>query len=578
MVDLARAASAAAVIRGHACSTPERTAVIVVDDVERADGATSWSYARLDAEARRIGSWLRGRFPVGDRVLLLYPTGLEFVAAFVGCLYAGIAAVPAPLPGRYRHERARLCGIAENATVSAILTDTENLPAIAEWAEAEGFARTPHVATDGELPEPGSWTPEALDQSTLAMLQYTSGSTGEPKGVMLSHGNILHNVDSQRREWGLSAETRLGGWLPHYHDMGLLGQLLPELLLGGTSVLMRPAAFLKRPHHWLRMIDKYDLYLSAAPGFAYELCSTKVTDEQLAGLDLSRWRFAPNGAEPINAETLDAFAKRFAPAGFRDDVLSPCYGMAETTLFVSGDVYRKAVVTTVDSDQLERHRFVPADVGTDLVSCGTPRDHDVLIADLLTGEALEPGAIGEIWVRGSSVSKGYRRNTPANEQAFAPGGYVRTGDLGTLHGGELYVTGRLAEMMIVRGRNLYPHDIERALRAQHAGLAGVGAAFTVELDGEETLVVTHEVNGRPGEDCLRRLAAEMKLTIARKFGVHLGGVSLLRRGGVRRTTSGKIQRVAMRRLFLDGELDAAYTSCEPQVADVLRARQPVGVC
>ncbi|MGW1373632.1 fatty acyl-AMP ligase [Streptomyces sp. NPDC002446] len=561
-------------IREHALSTPDRTAVIFVDDVERDDGATRWSYAQLDAEARKIGSWLRARFPVGDRVLLLYPTGFAFAAAYVGCLYAGMAAVPAPLPGRYRHEQARVSGIARNAAISATLTDTESLPDVMGWAEAEGLTGTPVLATDsGALPDAGAWTPEEPDRRTLAMLQYTSGSTGEPKGVMVSHDNLLHNVDSQRRAFGLTSEARLGGWIPHYHDMGLLGQILPALMLGGSCVLMRSSAFLRRPHHWLQMIDKYDVHWSAAPDFAYELCCAKVTDEQLAGLDLSRWRIAANGSERVGTATLDAFAKRFAPAGLRDDALCPCYGMAEATVFVSGEAHRKAMVTTVDAERLQQHRFVPAKVGADLVSCGTPRDYDVLIVDPRTGEALAPGGIGEIWLRGPSLAKEYWRNDSANERAFLPDGYLRTGDVGTLHDGELYVTGRLEELVTVPGRTLYPQDIERELRARHPGLTGVGAAFTVPLAGpgtEEALVVTHEVAGRPAEDVLRRLALGIGQTVTHEFGVPLGGVALLRRGGVRRTTSGKIQRVPMRRLFLDGELDVMYADYAPQLADALR--------
>jgi acyl-CoA synthetase (AMP-forming)/AMP-acid ligase II len=578
MVDLPHATDAAAVIREHALTTPERTAVILVDDVERTDGDTRWSYAQLDAEARKIGSWLRARYPVGTRVLLLYPTGFDFAAAYVGCLYAGVAAVPAPLPGRYRHEQARVTGIARNAAVSAALTDAENLPDVLAWVDGEGLTGTRVLATDSAgLADPGaSWTPQTLDQRTLAMLQYTSGSTGDPKGVTLTHGNLLHNVDSQRRAFEMSAGTRLGGWIPHYHDMGLLGQILPALLLGGTCVLMRSSTFLKRPHHWLKVIDKYDIHLTAAPNFAYELCCSRVSDEQLAGLDLSRWRVAVNGSEPIDTAVLDAFAKRFAPAGLRDDVLCPCYGMAEATVFVSGAAFRKAVVTTVDVNRLRENRFVPAESGADLVGCGVPRDCDLLIVDPRTGEPLEPGGIGEIWLRGPSVGTAYWGDTPATERAFVPGGYLRTGDLGTLHDGELYVTGRLAETVTVYGLHLYPQDIERRLREHHPELASVGAAFTVPLarpgaEPEEVLVVTHEVTGRPAEEVLRRLADGIKETVDREFGVPVGGVALLRRGAVRRTTSGKIQRVAMRGLFLDGELSPLYADYEPPVTDALRA-------
>ena len=264
-------------------------------------------------------------------------------------------------------------------------------------------------------------------------------------------------------------------------------------------------------------------------------------------------------------------------------MISPSYGLAETTLFVSGSTYRRPVVTTVSADRLKLHQFVPA-AGVDLVSCGTPDDFDVLIADTTTGAELPPDGIGEIWLRGPSVSAGYWRNEPAAERAFGPDGYLRTGDLGALHDGELYVTGRLDEMVVVHGRNLYPQDIERELRARHAELAGAGAAFTVstltvstaEAGTEDVLVVTHEVNGRLAEDRLRGLAVEIKQTVAREFGVPLGGVGLLRRGGVRRTTSGKIQRVVMRQLFLDGGLNTVYADYGPRVADALRLRRPAG--
>ena len=313
MTDLLRATSAAAVISEHARLTPDRTALIFVDDVERDDGASQWSYAQLDTSARRIGAWLRTRFPQGERVFLLYPTGFDFVAAFVGCLYAGIAAVPAPLPGQYRHERLRVHGIASNAMVAAALTNTENLPAVTDWVKAEGLTGIPLLATDGDdLAEIAPWSPDDLSHDTLALLQYTSGSTGEPKGVLVSHGNLLHNVDCQRRAWEATAQTRVGGWLPLYHDMGLLGQTLPALMLGGGCVLMRPATFLKQPHHWLQMIDKFGISGTTAPNFAYDLCCARITDEQVAALDLSRWKFAVTGSEPVDAATVAAFTEKFA--------------------------------------------------------------------------------------------------------------------------------------------------------------------------------------------------------------------------------------------------------------------------
>jgi acyl-CoA synthetase (AMP-forming)/AMP-acid ligase II len=573
MTDLAQAPSAVAVIRAHAASRPLAEAVVFVDDVERADRATRWTYARLDAEARRTGAWLSAHFTAGARVLLLYPTGPDFVAAYVGCLYAGMVAVPAPLPGRFRHERARVRHLARDAQVGATLTDGAHLADVTEWAEAEAPG-APVVATDGRgLPGDPGWTPGGWDHSTPAMLQYTSGTTGSPKGVVLRHGNLLHNAESQRRAFRLPAEARVGGWVPHFHDMGLLGQILPPLLYGGCCVLMRPGAFAKRPYHWLRLVDAWDLSMSAAPNFGYALCCARVTDEQLAGLDLSRWHVAVTGSEPLDPAVLDAFAARFAPAGLRAEALTPCYGMAEATVFVSGEAHRGVLRTRVDTGELRRGRLVPAAAGTDLVGCGRPDACDVLVVDPCTGRPRAPGGVGEVWVRGPGVTAGYWREDTAGRRAFAPGGYLRTGDLGALHEGELYVTGRLAEAVTVGGRTLYPQDIERELRAHHPELAGGGAVFTVPPggndDGSPALVVTHEVAGRPAESVLRPLAAGMARTVAREFHVDVDGVLLLRRGGVRRTTSGKIQRAAMRRLFRSGELAPLYAACPPQPAQPL---------
>ncbi|MBC6447499.1 fatty acyl-AMP ligase [Actinokineospora xionganensis] len=576
MVDSQNVTSIAAVIRDHVRTAPDDLAVIVVHDVDESDD-TRWTYARLDAEARKVGAWLRARFPVGERLLLLYPTGVDFVAALVGCLYAGMAAVPAPLPGRYREERSRVQGIAENAGVCAVLTDSENFSAVAEWADAEGLG-TPVVATDGgDLPDAGAWQPEELDRSALALLQYTSGTTGAPKGAMLSHGNILHNVTNQRVMCRLTPRTRLGGWLPLYHDMGLLGQLLPALLVGTCCVLMRPASFLKRPHQWLRLIDKYDIHSSAGPSFAYDLVRTRITDDQVAELDLSRWRFSAIGAEPVRPMTLDRFVERFAPAGLRDDVLTTCYGMAEATVYISGQAYRRPKVITVNPEMLERQRFVAADGGVGLVSCGTPHTFDVLITDPTTAEPLPPGSIGEICLRGGSVAAGYWNDTAANAFAWTADGYLRTGDLGAVYDGEIYVTGRCAELVTVAGRTFAPQDIERTLRARHPELGSVGAVFSVSLGAAaatmDALIVTHEINGRPPADRLRALAEQIRATVACEFGVPVDGIGLLRRAAVRRTTSGKIQRATMRRMLLADELTAVYADYEPWVVQALRARR-----
>ncbi|MFC5475891.1 fatty acyl-AMP ligase [Paraherbaspirillum soli] len=587
MIGFEQAKNVAEVLRQHALQRPEQDAVTLVSDPGRAGAALSMSYRQLDSEARRIASWLQQRCALGDRVLLLYAPGLNFAAAFFGCIYAGMVAVPAPLPGQHQHQQRRVHRIATDAAVAAILTDSGNLGAVAEWAAAQQLDDITRLATDtADFGDPEAWRMPAIGRDTLVLLQYTSGSTGEPKGVMVTHNNLLHNVDSLRRAYGLTEHTRFGGWIPLYHDMGLMGLLLPALFLGSTCILITPTTFLKRPHLWLRMIDRYDIGFSAAPNFAFELCLRRVTEEQLAELDLSRWRYAANGSEPVQAHTIVEFAKRFAAAGFGADVVCPCYGMAETTLFVSGNGRRLPVLCRVDSELLERHRFAPLGAsaaaggnGRELVSCGTAHDFDVLIADPVTCNALPPGAIGEIWLRGPSVAQGYWRNPQATSKVFnasasnGDGGYFRTGDLGVLHGGELYVTGRFKEMLIVHGRNLYPQDIEHEVRAQHAELStGAGAVFTVAAPHEE-VVVTHEIRGQCGPDLLRELALGVKTTVLQELGLRVAAVVLLRPGSVLRTTSGKIQRAAMRELFINDGLSPVYEEVAPHLHALRQARR-----
>ncbi|MCX4733346.1 fatty acyl-AMP ligase [Streptomyces sp. NBC_01363] len=561
-------------IRRHVRERPGQDAVIQVRDAENGD-ARHFSYAEFDAAARRVAAELQRRYRPGSRILLLFPP-VEFITAFTGCLYAGMVAVPAPLPGAFGHERRRVRGIALDAEVSAVLTDAANRPAVADWLSGEELPPLDLLATDaGEWADPDDWREPALDRDTLALLQYTSGSTGDPKGVMVSHGNLLANASALYRALDIEEGTRFGGWAPHYHDMGLMAQTLPALFLGSTCALMSPVTFIKRPYQWLRMIDRYGIGWSAAPNFAYELCCRRVSDEQIARLDLSRWTHAVNGSEPVHAATVARFVKRFTSAGLNPEAPSPCYGLAEATVFVSGAAHRVPVPARVDTELLARHEFAevafPAP-GRELLGNGSAPDFDVRIVDPDTHEVLPAGRVGEVWLRGASVARGYWRNEPATRETFGARtgdgetGFLRTGDLGIVRDGEVFVTGRLKETLILRGRNLYPQDIEHELRARHTELGAVGAVFTAPLatgpdggpDTEEALVVTHEVNGRPDPEALRALAAGIRKTVVEEFGVRVAEVLLLRRGQVRRTTSGKIQRTEMRRLCLAGELRPEY--------------------
>ncbi|MGW2289929.1 fatty acyl-AMP ligase [Streptomyces phaeochromogenes] len=569
MDELTLATSVAALLRRRVREKHDDQAVAHVAHFDGPDGVTSWTYGRLDEEARAVAARLRQRHSPGDRALLLYPVGLPFVAAFLGCQYAGVIAVPAPEPGQYSQQRRRLRAIATDADVRTVLTDSSAYEAVLAWRAEDRLDHLQVIATD--VPDQDSGILDAgdtaeTDHGTVVLLQYTSGSTGDAKGVMITNGNMLHNAAAYLRAVRQKPGFRSGGWLPLYHDMGLSAQLLPALMAGGTCHLMQPMTFVRRPHLWLRMIDTFRLQVSHAPNFAYELCQRKIKDEQVAGLDLSCWEYAGNGSEPVQASVLTAFAKRFADQGFQETTLGPSYGMAETVVYVSGASGRRPVVRSVDAELLEQGEFVPARLGRQarhLVGCGQVETaYDVRVVDPVTRRTMPPDGLGEIWLRGPSVSPGYWRRKESSRETFdaqladGDGGWLRTGDLGIVVDGEIFVSGRIKDMLIVRGRNLYPHDIENELRLQHPELGQVGAAFGVSSTeaepAEERVVVTHEVRGNDA-DRLAALGKAMKLTVAREFGTE-STVALLRPGSVLRTTSGKVRRGEMRRLYLAGEL------------------------
>ncbi|BBC31212.1 Peptide synthetase [Streptomyces graminofaciens] len=504
-------------------------------------------------------------------MLLLYSPGIEFTTAFSACVYAGVIAVPAPLPGRYRHERRRLAAIARDAGVNVVLTQQSDLPDVAKWVAEEGIVGVVCHTTDAGDGDPDAWTAPEVSPDTLALLQYTSGSTGDPKGVMVTHGNLVANVERMVDAFGNDSGTTYGGWIPLYHDMGLIGLMLPGLLSGNGYVQMDPMSFLRRPYHWLRMLDACDVGFTAAPDFGYELCVRRVTDEQLATLDLSRVK-AADGSEPVRADVVTAFTERFAAAGLRPDALIPVYGLAEATLMASATTGRAPLRTTVDASALENRVLRPAE-GTEpsrvLVGCGAPTGSDVLIVDPDTGEAQPDGRIGEIWLSGPCVTAGYWENERATDATFRAhtddgrGPFLRTGDLGGLLDGDVYITGRCKDVLILHGRNLHPADIEYELRCQHEELGGMhGAVFMVgDDDGPDTapaIVAVHEIRAHWGAERLSEIAVDMKQTVAREFGVPVAAVALVRPGGVRRTTSGKVQRSAMRALYLAGELDTLH--------------------
>jgi natural product biosynthesis luciferase-like monooxygenase protein len=508
------------------------------------------TYGELDRQARTIAARLLQAVVPGDRALLLYPPGLDFVAAFFGCLYAGVVAVPA-YPPRSRRRSGRLAAIVEDAGPGIVLTTAA---LAARWTAVEArpaeLQSLRFIATD-ELPGDlaAGWREPRTDRSSLAFLQYTSGSTSTPKGVMVSQGNLLANEERIRRAFGQSQESVIVGWLPLYHDMGLIGNLLQPLYVGAPCVLMPPLAFLQSPARWLRAVSRYRATTSGGPSFAYELCAQRVSAEARRDLDLSSWRVAFNGSEPVRVDTLDRFADAFAPCGFRREAFYPCYGLAEATLFVSGGEHQAAPVI--------RERD-----GRSLVGCGRSSDGErIVVVSPATLAPCGEGEVGEIWVAGPSVAQGYWGRPEATEETFGArladgeGPFLRTGDLGFLAAGELFVTGRIKDLVIVRGRNHYPQDLELTAERSLPGLRpGGGAAFTAELAGEERLVLVQEVERGARVDPLTALQA-LREAIAEEHDVYLHQVVLIRAGSLPKTSSGKVQRHACRQAFLEGALE-----------------------
>ncbi len=558
-----------------------------------ADGETEsdrLTYQELDRCSRAIASQLQSLGLSGERALLLYPPGLEYLAAFFGCLYAGVVAVPA-YPPRNQRNTPRILAILEDAQAAIILTTSGILSQVQSlFADKFDIDNIHWLATNNLAPgiEEG-WQEPPINTDTLAFLQYTSGSTGTPKGVMLSHGNLLHNAVVTRQYMEHSSSSKFVTWLPVYHDMGLIGGVLQPLYGGFPCIMMPPVAFLQRPYRWLEAISRYRGTTSGAPNFAYELCIEKITPEQRSTLDLSSWNVAFNGAEPIRQETLERFAHTFAECGFRPEAFYPCYGMAEATLMVSGSVQNALVTTkTLQKTALESNHIVDAvadDDSTVLVGCGrgVPQQQ-IIIANPETLTRCEPNEIGEIWVSGPSIGHGYWNRPEETEQTFhaylqdtgvqrsahensealatagASGPFLRTGDLGFLHNGELFITGRAKDLIIIRGRNLYPQDIELTAERSHKTLRATSvAAFAVEVEKEERLVIVQELEFRAKPD-IDEVTAAIRKAITEEHEVQVYAVVLIKAGTIPKTSSGKIQRRATKAGFLAGTLEVVGSS------------------
>jgi len=518
-------------------------------------------YAGLDRRASEIGRQLQAMGLRGERVLLLFPAGLDFIAALLGCFYAGVTAVPVPLPVTTQERAlARAVSLARDAEPAGILSIST---LATRAAEAFGLPQSCVIATDSLQPITSSNDFLDPDPQSLAMLQYTSGTTGKPRGVMLTHENLMANQRILHETLRMSADDRAVCWLPHYHDMGLIGAILQTIYAGCSCALMSPLAFLQRPRRWLEAISRTKATISMAPNFAYALCARRA-DAQEPGLDLSSWRLAICGGEPVIPETLGAFAERFAAAGFRRAALMPCYGMAESTLLVTADRLEQEFHVH-EYAQPERSPLKDQTPRRKHVGCGSsPRDHRLAIVDPLRRVRLSDGQEGEIWLQGPSVAQGYwRRSTETSETFHAriadeagAGDWLRTGDLGFLTPDGLCVTGRCKDLIILRGVNIDPLEIELSARGSHPSLEhGAGAAFGTNTGDTEAVVLVHEV-GRTAARTLDSTAVAQAIAHALHgdFGIVLHDLVLVAPGTLPRTTSGKIQRRLCKELYGAGQL------------------------
>ncbi len=540
----------------------------------------SLTYQELEQKVQAIAAKLQSLIAPGDRVLLLYPQGIDYVAGFLGCLYAGVIAIPIFQP-RGKHSDIRIQAIADDAQAKVALTTNNILSNVAHRLDdASPLKELQWLATDNiSIDLADTWQQPDINSDTLAFLQYTSGSTGIPKGVMVSHGNLLHNSAYTASIWQYNSKSIMVTWLPIFHDMGLIFGILQPIYKGFPCYLMSPATFVQRPFRWLQAISHYKATHSGAPNFAYDLCVQKISAEQRASLDLSSWCMSLNAAEPVRAETFQQFIKVFKPCGLQPTTICHGYGLAEATLIVAGawkqdmPVYYK-----IQSDALEQHKVVAAgdsvlEVQT-LVGSGYPAvDAQIVIANPATLSQCSAGEVGEIWVSSPSVAHGYWQRPLETAETFqaylrdtGAGPFLRTGDLGFLRDGELFVTGRIKDVIIIRGNNYYPQDIEFTVEKSHPMLrqVGYGAAFAVEVVGQEQLVVTQEVE----RSALKKLngdevASAIRQAVSEEHDLQIYAILLLKPATIPRTSSGKIQRSACRTEFLESTLKTIATWQQP---------------
>jgi acyl-CoA synthetase (AMP-forming)/AMP-acid ligase II len=559
------------ILRYRAQAQPDRLTYTFLSN--RGQQTAKLTYRELYQRASGIASALQTMGAGGERVLLFFPPGLDYISAFLGCLLAGGIAVPCYPPHRNK-PNTQLIGIQADSQASVALTTAhilENLheyfPASYHWQDLRWLAADTLAGMD----EMGLGCSSAADG--LAFLQYTSGSTAAPKGVMVSHANLMYSLQAIQDCFEHTPESRGVIWLPPYHDMGLVGGILQPLYVGFPVTLLPPVDFVSFPFLWLQTISQVRATVSGGPNFAYDLCIRSITPDQKAMLDLSSWQLAFNGAESVRSDVLERFHQAFEPCGFRRDAFLPCYGLAEATIIVSGGRrVNRPIVQRYDRQALQEGRICAApseNDGVPLVGCGQcVPGQEIVIANPDSGERCPPDRVGEIWVRGSGVAQGYWGQPQETVKTFgaslADGNgerYLRTGDLGFLQGDELFVAGRIKELIIIQGRNYYPQDIELTVEQSHPALQpGSGAAFSLETNTGEQVVIVYELKLAFRKANVEEIAQAMRAAVMTHWGLAVSQVWLVRPAQIPKTSSGKIQRHRCRAMLLDGSLKVIGSS------------------
>lgn len=547
------------VLARRASDTPDKLSYCYIIDGEE---GPKFTYSQLLTRAYAVADALKGKAEPGERALLLYNPGIDFIPAFFGCLLTGVIAIPAypPRPERPGHGQAILSRLCQSASPRVVLTGGEAAVSIQQGCrivpELEG---APWINTS-ELADTSRVTHQIDVErgERLAYLQYTSGSTGDPKGVMVSHGNLMHNEAMLALATGHIPAAEAGGcgmsWLPFQHDMGLIGNILQALYVGAPLYQMSPLALLQRPFDWINCMSRYHAYSSGGPNFAFTHCVRRISEEQRKTLDLSEWKVAAIGAEPVRIDTLDKFSEAFASCGFKREMFYPTFGLAEGTLIVTGPEVMREIIVWKGSAGGESNRS--------LVGCGHAwMGQKVVVVNPETFSPCKDGEVGEVWVQGPSVTKGYWGQPDLSKQTFqaklagGDGPFMRTGDLGFLQGTELFIAGRLKDLLVIRGQNHYPQDIEETIQRTDAALKPeCGAAFQVDTDDAEKLVVVQEVERKARGVDVHDLVKRVRRTVADRHGVDVNEVFLVKSGALPKTASGKVQRQACKAAYLANEL------------------------